>query len=164
MPSLGAQIAAELQRFERILRRNLEQAQLQTVDAFADSYRAEIVAEDAVASREFLQSVRTRVTLAGDGRRIAEAYSDVIQATIMEHGRRAGARMPPVDAIFEWLPYRGIEQTRSIAFAIAMKIARDGMPARHIAEKAFMSQIPRALGDVNLAVAKSVYEFNSGAL
>lgn len=164
MASIGDQIARELRRFESILRRNLEQAQTQTADAFADAYRSQIVVDDAVASREFLQSVKTRVTLSGEGKRIAEAYSDVIQAAVMEHGRRARAPMPPIDAIFEWLPFRGIPQKRSIAFAIAMKIARDGLPPRYIAEKAYRLQIPRALGDVNLAVAKSVHEFNAGAL
>jgi hypothetical protein len=164
MSKFSDHVASEFRRFERILMRNLEIAQQHTADAFADEYRTRIVAADAVASREFLNSIRTRVTMSADGKRVVEAYSDVIQAAIMEHGRRAGARMPPVDAILEWMPYRGIEPKRSIAFAIAMKIARDGIPPRYIAEKTFRSQIPRALGDVNLAVAKSVAEFQAQAI
>lgn len=164
MRNLSEHIASELRRFERILMRNLEIAQNNVTESNADAYRGQIVADDAVASREFLNSVKTRTVLAGEGKRISEAYSDAMQAIIMEDGRRAGAKMPPVDAIFEWLPYRGIPQKRSIAFAIALKIARDGMPARHIAETTFRRQIPRALGEFNLAVAKSVYEFNSSTV
>lgn len=157
-------VADELRRFQRILTQNLHEAQQQTTEAQADEWRTQIVVDDAVASREYLHSIRTRTTLAAAGRQISEAYSDVIQAAVMEHGRRAGARMPPVDAILEWMPYRGMEPNRSHAFAIAVNIGRYGLPARHIAQNAFRRSIPRALGDVNLAVAKSVHEFNSTRL
>lgn len=57
-------------------------------------------------------------------------------AVYVEHGRRAGARMPPVTPILMWV-YRHLgvadpKQARSIAFAIAKSIARRGIAARPI--------------------------------
>lgn len=158
--NLTEHVAREVRRFQSILERNLAIAQDRAAEIQADAYRGQVVESESVASREFLDSIGTRVTMSAEGHRIAEAFSDVAQASVMEHGRRPGAPMPPVDAILEWLPYRGIEQKRSIAFAIAMKIARDGIEPRHIAEHAFNQTRFQVTGEFNLAVAKSVAEFN----
>lgn len=82
-----------------------------------------------------------------------DGYSDY--AEFVEFGRRAG-RMPPVEAITEWVRKKGIADTYSIktqrqskrdasfdnraqniAFAIARKIARQGTPAKPFLFPAF---------------------------
>jgi hypothetical protein len=60
----------------------------------------------------------------------AAPYSGVI-----EYGRRPGAPMPPLEPIARWaqrkfrIPYR---RARAISFAIARKIARQGIPGRFV--------------------------------
>jgi phage gpG-like protein len=68
---------------------------------------------------------------------------------VMEFGRRAGARMPPVDALLGWvrrhwtgtpLPRRGERREamlRSRAFVIARAIGRRGIPARPYLQPAY---------------------------
>lgn len=60
----------------------------------------------------------------------------------VEHGRKPSAKMPPVDAILKWVEFkhiapRGVNgkipSKRSVAFAIAKKIQREGFysPGHH---------------------------------
>lgn len=49
----------------------------------------------------------------------------------IESGRRAGAKQPPIDAIVKWLRRKGVTgNVNKIAFAVARKIARDGIKPR----------------------------------
>lgn len=60
--------------------------------------------------------------------------TNVEYALAVEMGRRAGARMPPVDAIEGWVRRKGIDTdpatSRSTAFAIARAIGMKGIPER----------------------------------
>ena len=60
-------------------------------------------------------------------------------ASVMELGRRPGARMPPVDAIVRWVIRKQIASggsARSVAFLIARSIGRKGIRGRHMFEEA----------------------------
>lgn len=54
---------------------------------------------------------------------------------IMELGRKPGSKMPPIDAILEWVDRKGIDKDpatqRSTAFLIARSIAVKGIEGRH---------------------------------
>lgn len=54
----------------------------------------------------------------------------VLHAKFVENGRRAGARMPPLKAIREWLIRRGANP--GLAFPVARAIAIRGIRARSI--------------------------------
>lgn len=59
-------------------------------------------------------------------------FNQASYAGVIEGGRRAGARMPPVSVIARWVTQKGIargKEARSIAFVIARKIAKQGWPA-----------------------------------
>ena len=55
----------------------------------------------------------------------------------IENGRRAGAKMPPVEPIVRWAKKHGIPTDNSTIFLIRRAIARDGISARPIMEFAF---------------------------
>jgi len=79
----------------------------------------------------------------------AKDYVDVV-----ELGRRKGARQPPVEAILEWMRIKPIRlrnkdggfvkasesQKRSVAFAIARRISKNGIPATYFYRDAFSEE------------------------
>ena len=61
-------------------------------------------------------------------------FSYPAYAEYIDQGRRAGSAMPPTTAIQEWATTRGIPNDLNTAFAIAVAIGRDGIPARPFIE------------------------------
>jgi hypothetical protein len=68
---------------------------------------------------------------------------------VVEHGRKPGGKMPPIDALELWVRRKvwmdggdggrrrpTVQQARGIAFAIARKIAREGTEGVHMFEEA----------------------------
>jgi len=140
-------------------------AQDSGAEEYAQAYRLQIIAVDALASHEFHDSVKVRTSYdGGAGRdvwhRIREAYSDVVQAKIMEDGRRAGATPPPVDAILRWMPLKGMEPDRNHAYAIAMAIHKRGIRPRHPARRAYQVASPTVFAFFEAAMDKTVAEIN----
>ena len=92
-----------------------------------------LVNNGAVASGRYLKAWKTkRMTLAGVMGVLI--YNTQVYAPNIEYGRKPG-RMPPVQAIRQWLqkkfslPYR---QARKLAYPVAKKIAQRGIPGRKI--------------------------------
>jgi hypothetical protein len=133
---MKATISTNLTRLDRVIPQ-LYAAQDEGSRIQLRAYRARIISTDSVASKAFLISTGIRETMRTDSRRTKEVGSDLIQALIMEDGRRRGARMPPVDAILQWMPFRGLGNDRSRAFAIAVNIGRRGIKGRKILKQAF---------------------------
>lgn len=81
-------------------------------------------------------NLRGEVGVFGQSASVVSEYINVL-----EFGRRAGARQPPVDAIFAWMQRKGIEGGRGRAFVIARAIGRRGFRGRphgwHMFEDAF---------------------------
>lgn len=53
----------------------------------------------------------------------------------VEHGRRRGAKMPPVEPIIRWARKNGIPTDNSTIFLIRRAISRDGIQGRPIMEQ-----------------------------
>jgi hypothetical protein len=88
----------------------------------------------AVDTGAFLRAWKAEATQDG-----ARLYNDAPHAPIVERGRRAGAAMPPPDAIARWVRRRlGVSESeaRSVAFVVARAIATRGLVGRKIAERA----------------------------
>lgn len=108
---------------------------------------------------EYRRSWQTRST--DDG---AQVYSTSPYASVIEWGRRPGARMPPVKAIAAWVARKGLVSGRTqsdregaaagLAFAIARKIARQGLPAKRVLERARQRFLPLIVADVRDALRK----------
>lgn len=68
-------------------------------------------------------------------RRGVQVWNAAPYSGVVEEGRRPGARMPPLEPIARWaqrkfrIPYR---RARGLSFAIARKIAREGIPPKHV--------------------------------
>lgn len=70
-------------------------------------------------------------------------YNTDPKAPIIEDGRRAGARMPPVNALIPWVKRKGLgrkgrlkklgdQALRGVAWAVARSIAKRGLRAHHV--------------------------------
>jgi hypothetical protein len=93
-----------------------------------------IVATEYAAFIEYGTGPAGRAT-ASRGGPLPEGYS---------HGN--GGKMPPLDLIEEWVKRKGItgrngESARSIAYLIARKIARNGLPARPFVWPAYQATL-----------------------
>lgn len=68
-------------------------------------------------------------------RRGVHVWNAAPYSGVVEEGRRPGARMPPLEPIARWaqrkfrIPY---SRARGLSFAIARKIAREGIPGRFV--------------------------------
>lgn len=111
-----------------------------------------------INTHAYLEAWQTRKTETG-----AVVFNDSPYASIIEKGRRRGARMPPVKVIAEWLDQklRGrirnrakrLKQVRGIAFVVARAIGRRGLPAKHI-----MRKTKRKLDDMVRAAVRRALE------
>lgn len=66
---------------------------------------------------------------------VRDARTGYGYSTIVELGRRAGARRPPVRVIRDWIVRRwgySVEEANKIAGAVATKIGRDGISPRRV--------------------------------
>ena len=99
-------------------------------------YRDELDRQGINASSKLSQSAAAIVEL--NGTRLQISLNLEPYWRYVEYGRRPG-KMPPIDAIAEWIrikpvipnPVNGrVPDTRSLAFLIARKIGREGIPDR----------------------------------
>ncbi len=95
-------------------------------------YEGAVVAErlGVVDRRTYIQRFKAIRTREG-----TELRNDAPHAAVVEHGRRPGARRPPLGPIVDWVR-RKLGKTgpagRALAFQIARAIGRRGLPAHHI--------------------------------
>lgn len=84
----------------------------------------------AVNTAEYLRSWKWSALTIG-----AMVFNAAVHAAIIEAGRRAGGRMPPLDLIARWAQRRlGLSEVeaRRRAFLIARSIQARGLRARHV--------------------------------
>ena len=102
-----------------------------------DEIQKEIDFEDLIFTGKLQKSWEIENT--GDGERTIG--SPLIWAAALDEGRVPG-KMPPVDALFPWVKAKlGVKddvEARSIAFAIAKTIERDGIEPRHYVRRALL--------------------------
>lgn len=80
-------------------------------------------------------------------RRQATVSSSLFYAPIIESGRRAGARRPPLAPILLWVTRKlhvTGDQASRVAFLIARSIGRKGIPGKHVFERAAQNLVPVA--------------------
>ena len=84
----------------------------------------------------------------------ASVYSTHPAAYVIDSGRRAGAQMPPPDAIRAWLASKGITAR---TFVVARAIARRGIRGRFFrraAQQAMQRALPGELARLNDSLAQ----------
>lgn len=89
------------------------------------------------------------------------SQDDPIKVNVIEEGRRAGARFPPVDVITRWVQLKlrpPANKLRQVAFLVGRKIAQQGIPGKHVFQKSFTEtqpEVQRILSDdLSAALAK----------
>jgi hypothetical protein len=90
---------------------------------------------NAIASGDLLESVTVSSMRASTDMVEVTVGSSSPYASIVEEGRRAGAKAPPVESILDWMVMKGLEPDARGAYLIARKISRDGIPAKKVFEK-----------------------------
>lgn len=96
-------------------------------------------------------SMQSRVFMIGSVI-IGEVYSNAsnpIYPLVMEYGRRAGAKPPPVDAIRPWVEDKIGDG--SLAFVIARSIGRKGIKPHRFLKKAYAENAAAIAGVFRLA-------------
>lgn len=77
------------------------------------------------------QMKETADASAAGGRRF-EIYNDTPYAAVIEHGRRPGAKRPPIAPIQAWAGRKLGDSSRSTAFVIARAIGRKGIKGKQV--------------------------------
>lgn len=90
-------------------------------------------------------------------------YNPLPYASVIEHGRRAGARQPPSNVLVEWVKRKGLvagvtgnreAAARGLAFVIARKIGREGLKPRPVLGTAMKKLRPLLLREIKNEFAK----------
>lgn len=112
----------------------------QYAQAWANAYKAELIAEGKRATGDLISSIKGEVVV--EGAAISAVLNLEDYWKYVEYGRRAGAKMPPVSAILKWVQAKpvipqpntltGIVPTQEqLAWAIAKSIQRNGIEPTH---------------------------------
>lgn len=89
----------------------------------------------------------------------AVVFNSTKYAGVIERGRRAGAKRPPSDVLVSWVLRKGLvrgvkgkanraQAAKGLAFVIARKIGRKGLPARNILARAVAKFRPELLAEI----------------
>lgn len=104
--------------------------------AWANAYKAELIAEGKRATGELINSVRGEVVIQND------TYSAVLNVAdyykYVEWGRKRGGKMPPISAILKWVRVKPViarpntltgrvPTQQQLAWAIAKSIQQNGI-------------------------------------
>jgi len=89
----------------------------------------------------------------------------VAHGLYVERGRRPGGRMPPIQKIIDWArvvlrPSAGEE--RNVAWRVARKIARQGIPPNRFARRTFETMDPLVKQQVDADVTRTVRRLAGG--
>lgn len=116
---------------------NLTAALAEYGEAVQKLYRDKLIYHDNVATGNLLRSVQYRVNANGTIYEVTLSLADYWK--YIETGVHAGGRMPPPSKILEWIVAKPVlprpddrgrvPKPEQLAWAIAKKIQRDGIPA-----------------------------------
>lgn len=127
---------------------NIELTKIEDIaERIADAYRKTLADKGIDATGSLGQSAKTAVTINGNRLIVSLNLDDYWK--YVEYGRRAG-KMPPIDAIEGWVKIKPvvpnavngkIPSSRQLAFLIARKIGREGIPAKRPLEATLYSDV-----------------------
>lgn len=92
---------------------------------------------DKIASRELIESLKTRVFKTGFGTSYTLKVIAAKHLTFVESGRRKGAKPPPVAPIKQWIKDKNIPLPDGAEYGVAKNIGKNGIKPLDVVEKAF---------------------------
>jgi len=91
---------------------------------------------------------------------VLRIYNQKPYSSVIEYGRRAGATMPPPSALKSWVRHKlGVRDeatARSVAFLVAAKIQRDGIPGKFVLRDARPTLVKIIREEVERELARSL--------
>lgn len=90
----------------------------------------EKVNKNTLSKSKVLENVKYQLQSSLDINIIYQPYVEYI-----EHGRRKGAKFPPIEPIIKWCKQKGIPTENSTIFLIRRAISRDGIKPRPIVQQ-----------------------------
>ena len=126
-----------------------------------NKYREQLTKNNKDASGQLRSSLDFRVEFTDTGAKlyfIAEDYWVNI-----EEGRRAGAKMPPIQAIQKWVRDKGIERRASkikrVAYVIARSIGRNGIKAQPLLSNSIEAMLDEFLPELREALRLDLKDY-----
>ncbi len=141
---------ARLEAYDRISSEELERAMNESVKAIAAT-----AAERAPKWSGNLANSMTSRVFSTASYIIGEVYSSAsnpIYPLVMEYGRRAGAKPPPVEAIRPWVADKLGDE--SLAFVMARSIGRKGIKPHYFLKRSYQLTQSAVLGVFRLTLER----------
>ena len=133
------------------------------------NYKSQLEDEE-ISNGELYKTISYKVSTTTGGWVVSISLADYWK--YIENGRRAGAKMPPLPAIENWIRVKQIiphsitlksgkqviPTIPQLSFLIARKIARDGIPARPLFKNSFEAAKKQFLEVIKEAVKRDIEE------
>lgn len=108
--------------------------------AWANAYRAELIAEGKRATGDLIRSIKGEVVITND--EVSAVLNVEDYWKYVEYGRRAGGKLPPISAILKWIQVKPViprpdtlsgkvPTQAQLAYLIARSIQQNGIPPTH---------------------------------
>lgn len=127
-------------------------------------YRDNLTADNSIARGALYNNITYKVNAGVQAFEVVITLEDYWK--YVENGRRAGAKMPPINAIEEWITVKPIIPTidskgrlptvRQLAYLIARSISIKGIPAKRGFQKAFDSLLTELYANLRNALVADV--------
>lgn len=130
-----------------------------------DTYRDKI---QEYSSGRLYNSITFKTSITGKGLQVTINLADYWKC--IEYGRRKGAKMPPINAIKDWIEVKNIvprpvklssgnteiPTIESLAYIIARSISRKGIKARPYMQESIDENMDAFLRDLSIAVESDI--------
>ena len=130
-----------------------------------DTYKDKI---QEYSSGRLYNSITFKTSITGKGLQVTINLADYWK--YIEYGRRKGAKMPPINAIKDWIEVKNIvprpvklssgnteiPTIESLAYIIARSISRKGIKARPYMQESIDSNMDAFLRDLDIAVESDI--------
>lgn len=129
-------------------------------------YRANLIADNSVATFGLYENIEYKVTVGEWNFDVAITLEDYWK--YVEYGRKAGGKMPPIDAIEKWIQAKPITPevrngrlptVKQLAFLIARSIGVNGIPAKRGFQKAYDSLYDGFMEELRMSVARDLRDY-----
>lgn len=108
--------------------------------AWANAYRAELIAEGKRATGDLIRSIKGEVVITND--EVSAVLNVEDYWKYVEYGRRVGGKFPPISAILKWIQVKPViprpdtlsgkvPTQAQLAYLIARSIQQNGIPPTH---------------------------------
>lgn len=156
---------AKLSRVNSIVKRHSTRAIQQSVKTIVKAVRPNVpVGVSGKLRRSIVSTVSSKVIRA-EGSVFSNLKSEVYP-NVMEFGRKAGAQMPPPEALERWVRLKlGVPAGRvaSVAFAVARSIGRKGIKGRFFMRKGLDASRTRINEFFGRAIVNIVKDLSIGS-